>query len=405
MTTSNKKINQTHAKPSVLFVARFLWGDDGISSHLATLATGLMKQGWEIAIASGMPEEAEANRESTFGSKYFEALGVQWFIVPFPQFRFSTRNAAYTFKSLQKLNTVIRQFRPDVIHAHSISVCPYLNIMRLWYQIPFVTTCHMDIKTKKDRSEVKLSAFIGKYSKSFIGDRAIAVSSELKDGFKAVLKVSQENIRLIFYGIEDDRFRIPSPEERVDVREAFQLNLESKVVCLLGRLAPVKGHGVLFRAISILRSQGTVATALCAGKGDEEAVREQAVEAGVSDLVRLPGFADARQVLWASEVIALPSRREALPLVIPEAMLCGIVPVRTPAAGAFDQIEDGVDGFIVPFDDPEALASRLKQLLENEQLRSKMSAAALESARRKFTADRMTKDVISVYEEVIDERS
>jgi glycosyltransferase involved in cell wall biosynthesis len=393
--------HQSQQKARVLFVARFLSGDEGISTHLVTLAKALINQGWEVAIASGRPDPEETSKESMFDSQYFAAMGVQWFAIPFPRFRLSPQTSLSVFQALQKLNTVIRQFRPTVIHAHSISVCPYLNLIRLWYQIPFITTCHMDLKVKVDRSEVKLGALVGKYRKSFIGDRVIAVSRELHDGFRAILKVPQENIRLIFYGIEDDHFRSPSLEERIAARKAFHLNANSKVVCLIGRLDLVKGHDVLFRALAILRSQGTEITALCAGKGDEATIEAQGGAAGVSDLVHLLGFVDTRQVLWASDAIVLPSRREALPIVILEAMLCGIVPVRTPASGVLDQIEDGISGFIVPFDDPKALASRLSQLFENDTLRSQMSVAALESARHKFTVNRMIQDTIAVYEEVI----
>ena len=47
--------------------------------------------------------------------------------------------------------------------------------------------------------------------------------------------------------------------------------------------------------------------------------------------------------------------------MILEGMLCGLVPTRTPAAGACEQIQDGTNGRIVPFDDPEALASRIER--------------------------------------------
>jgi len=52
--------------------------------------------------------------------------------------------------------------------------------------------------------------------------------------------------------------------------------------------------------------------------------------------------------------------------------------------GTLDQIEDGINGFVVPFNDAEALALRLKQLLENDELRAQMSEAALKSAQQKL---------------------
>jgi glycosyltransferase involved in cell wall biosynthesis len=405
---SKIQVNQTPIRRRVLFVPGVLWGDNGITTHLLTLAKGLMKYGWEVALASDLASSVEgAKEEATRAIQRFESYGVKHFFVPFAKPRLSPKNMASAFNCLLKLDAAIRQFRPDIIHVHSLSVCPYIQVMRFLHNIPFVSTSHLEPSI--DRLEIKLGAWANEhFNNTFLGNRVIAVSSELKEAFQHILKVPEENIRLNYYGIENDNFRPPSPEERLKARKMFELAPNSKVICLIGRLDPVKGHDVLVRALSILRSQGIEAIALCAGIGygiGENTVRAQATEEGVSDLVRLLGYTDTRQVLWASDVIALPSRREALPIVILEAMLCGIVPVRTPASGAFDQIEDGVNGFIVPFDDPEALALRLKQLFENDELRSQMSAAALESAQRKFTVDRMTKNMFAVYEEVIDTTS
>lgn len=402
-TSDDDQVSRIPVKPRVLLVLGVLWGDNGITWHLATLAKGLMKHGWEVALASSLASGIEgANEEATNAVKRFESYGVKHFFVPFPNLRLSPKNTASAFKSLLRLNAAICQFRPNVIHVHSLSVCPYVYLMQLWHKVPFVSTCHLEPATA--RVNFKLGAFASARFNGIFGNRVVAISSSLKDAFEQVMKVPEEKIRLVYHGIENDRFRHPLSEEYHKARETFALAPESKVVCHIGRLAPTKGHDVLIHAISILRSEGIDVTALCAGKsyGDEEdVVRAYAVEAGVSDLVHLLGFADARDVIWASDVITLPSRREGFPLVIPEAMLCGVVPVRTPAAGAFDQIEDGVDGFIVPFDDPEALALRLRQLLENEELRSQMSAAALESARQKFTVDRMIQDTMAVYKEVV----
>ncbi len=402
---SEVRENQMSTKPRVLFIVGFLGGGEGIAAHLVTLSKKLIEQGWEVALASAMVEESRGKREIIHGPKWYESHGVKHFFVPFPDFRLSSKNLVSAFRALLKLNTVVDRFKPDVIHVHSLSLCLYIQSMRLWHKIPFVSTCHLE--PRSDRLVVKLGAVANKWGfHKFFGNRVIAISSELKHTFEQTMKVPQENIRLVFHGIEKEYFRPASLEERLEARKALDLSPESKIVCLIGRLAYIKGHDVLFRAISLLKSDNLDVIALCPGRGtreEEKAIRAHIIEIGISDSICLPGFVDARQVLWASDVIVLPSRREGFGLVIPEAMLCGVVPVRTPAAGAFDQIEDGANGFIVPFDDPEALALRLQQLLENDNLRSQMSAAALESAQRKFTADRMTKDTIAVYEEVINE--
>ncbi len=394
-------------KPRVLFLVGMLWGENGITSHMNTLAQGLIRQGWEVALAADIPADLDARSESLQAIQRFNALGIEYFEIPGLEFRPSLAKLNAMVTTVRRLDRVIRDYQPDLLHTHSLSICPYLQIVRLWYHLPLVSSSHLELNA--DRLDIKMGRFVNQYlNPAFFGDRAIAISSELKQSLERDVRVPPQHIRLNYSGIEDERFRPPNPAERQQARAAFDLPPDAKVVCLLGRLAPVKGHDILIRSLALLRAQGMDVIAICAGKGygDEAAtLRAQNEAAGVADLVRLVGVADARQVLWATDILTLPSRREGFPTVIIEAMFCGIVPIRTPAAGAGDQIADGENGFIVPFDDPPALALRIGQLLEDETLRSRMSAAAVSTAQQKFTVDRMTNGTIAIYEEAIAARA
>jgi len=130
-------------------------------------------------------------------------------------------------------------------------------------------------------------------------------------------------------------------------------------------------------------------------------MREYANGAGIAAQVQFLGHTHSRDVLWASDVCVLPSRQEGFALAIIEAMLCGVVPIRTPAAGAAEQIDDGTSGFIVPFEDSAALAERLYTLLSDPDCRSRMSAATLEKGRTQFSAKVMVDRTIGVYKEVL----
>lgn len=397
---SNDSIKQRGQKLRVLFLVGFLWGDEGISIGLVRLAKGLMEHGWEVAVASAMGDTINPTGEITRGPEWFESQGIQHFFIPSHKFRAFPSNFIAAFQALLNLNAAVRQFRPDVINVHSLSMCPYAQVMRLLYKIPFVSTARIEPVTS--RRSVQVGAFVNQHFNTFLGDRFIAISTEVKNLYEQTFKVPQQNTRLICHGVDPHYFHLPSATERLEARQAFELDPEAKVVCLIGRLDFIKGHDVLFQALAILQSEGIALITLCAGTGNRrEEIEALASELGIADRVRFLGFTDTRQVLWASDILTLPSRREGFGWVIPEAMLCGVVPIRTPAAGAIDQIEEGVNGFIVPFDDAEALALRLKQLVEKDSLRLEMSSAALKSASQKFTAERMIKDTIAVYKEVM----
>ena len=239
------------------------------------------------------------------------------------------------------------------------------------------------------------------------GDRLIAISREIQQFFKESLQVNSTRIKLIHHGIDTTHFRLPSQEEKCLARQEYNLRAFDRVVCLVGRLDPIKGHDVLIKALSILKNQDFKVIALVAGKGyGEELSRvvRQASEHDVTEQVQCLGMVETRKVLWASDIITLPSRREGFPLVILEGMLCGVIPIRTPAAGASDQIQDGIDGWIIPFESPEMLASRIRETFENVDLKSRLSTQALQSAQDKFTIDRMIHQTIEVYNEVLVKR-
>jgi glycosyltransferase involved in cell wall biosynthesis len=410
--TNSLKINTDHhfssispKKPCrVLMVAGLLRGYEGITSHIATLAQGLQAKGWEVGLACGL--EAKFEPESR-GAKWLEAQGIKYYPVNFPSFSSVLKNSINAIKTYQSFQSVIEQFQPDIIHNHSFSVSPFLQISRLSNTIPIVATCHMNPKVKQDSLETKLASWINRYLNSgFLGDRLISISREVKESYIAIMNIPEDNIVSIYHGIDSEHFRPPSAEERLQARKVFGLKENDQVVCLIGRLSPVKGHNILIEAISKLKERGINAIALCAGTGDWEAnIRSHAAKLGVSDSIHLLGFTDSRQVIWASDVIVLPSQREALPLVICEAMLCGVVPIRTPASGVYDQIEDGIDGFVISFNNSEFLALRLQQLFENQSAKIKMSSKALKSASSKFTLKSMVDQTVSLYEEVINQIS
>jgi starch synthase len=90
---------------------------------------------------------------------------------------------------------------------------------------------------------------------------------------------------------------------------------------------------------------------------------------------------DLPAVFHDADVFVLPSLIEGMPLVVLEAMACG-VPVITTTHGPGDVVRDGIDGFFVPIRDPEAIAMRLQQLHADASLREQLGRNARAQALR-----------------------
>jgi glycosyltransferase involved in cell wall biosynthesis len=92
---------------------------------------------------------------------------------------------------------------------------------------------------------------------------------------------------------------------------------------------------------------------------------------GVQPQDRMP------EIMSRSHVMVLPSIEEGLALVQGQAMACGCPILATPNTGSEDLFTDGVEGFIVPIRDVDALTRRLQQLADDRALQQRMSASAL----------------------------
>ncbi len=87
------------------------------------------------------------------------------------------------------------------------------------------------------------------------------------------------------------------------------------------------------------------------------------------------------ELMSTSHVMVLPSIEEGLALVQGQALACGCPVIATTNTGAADLFTDGVEGFIVPIRDSEALATRMQQLAEDPSLQQRMSEASLARVR------------------------
>ncbi|MBI1815257.1 MAG: glycosyltransferase family 4 protein [Deltaproteobacteria bacterium] len=102
---------------------------------------------------------------------------------------------------------------------------------------------------------------------------------------------------------------------------------------------------------------------------------------GVPENFHMPGYVPHPIALYQSaDVFVLPTLDEGSPKVIYEAMACGLPVITTPAAGS--EVRDGIEGFVVPVRDAEAIAARLELLRTDERLRGEMGRAARARAER-----------------------
>lgn len=275
---------------------------------------------------------------------------------------------------LLKLWQLVRREKVAVIHSHLFSAHSKAAWVGNKVSIPTVAHVHA---AGEPVSHLRLST------------RVIAVARCLRDEVigQGILR---DRVAVIPTGVNTAQWQdLPSAE---DARVRLQIPLASRPISVVASLTERKGHRFLLRALEpVIRAEKAgeqPVYILFAGEGsEEEKLRQLSAELKISERVKFLGFCSAervRDVLAASEIVALPSLREGLSISVMEAMAAGKPVVATDVAGMPELIEDGHSGLLVPPEDVAKLAFALEGLLDDQELRGSMGAAARERVQTHF---------------------
>lgn len=170
-------------------------------------------------------------------------------------------------------------------------------------------------------------------------------------------------------------------------------------VVVVSNLRPQKGHDVLLDAIPIVLRRFPDAQFELAGSGSElEPLRARAVAQGLSQSVTFLGHQDdVSACLAANDIFVLPSRSEAFPNAVLEAMAAAMPIVASHVGGIPELIENGHTGFLVPAGDPQALADRVCRLMANPPFATRLGETARAHAEARYSFDRMVAAFEGVY--------
>jgi D-inositol-3-phosphate glycosyltransferase len=220
-------------------------------------------------------------------------------------------------------------------------------------------------------------------------------------------------IDVIPCGVDLDLFR-PLPQS--EAKAYLGMPQHHKMVLFVGRIEPLKGIDVLIEAMAIaLKDMNQLRddVCLCIIGGDpdvesdemgEEMVHLQEIrqKLGIADVVTFLGKRRQDVLPYhysAAEVCVVPSHYESFGMVALEAMACGTPVIASRVGGLTYTVKDGRTGFLVPNDDPHALAKRIKLLLVDEDLRRDMGREATELAKR-YSWSAVAGQVLASYREL-----
>jgi glycosyltransferase involved in cell wall biosynthesis len=195
-------------------------------------------------------------------------------------------------------------------------------------------------------------------------------------------------------GVDTERFS-PSPARPEGA---------TSTVLAVGRLDARKGHAFLVEALARLAEKGTDARVVIVGEGPERPALERlARDLGVGDRLSLPGAVGQDEITsWFADadIFCLPSLAEGVPIVLMEAMACGLPVVAPRIMGIPELVEDGRSGSLVTAGRADELATALARQLADPEARRRMGAAGRERVLAEFEVGECTRRVAELMKTV-----
>ncbi len=306
-------------------------------------------------------------------------------------------------RPLFRLVSELREYRPAIVHTWLYHADLLGGVAAKLAGVPHVIwhLHNSDLSPQRVRLMTRVVVRTCALLSHWIPDVIVSCSEAGVRTHKA-RGYAADRFLLIPNGVDTECFS-PSPEARVSMREEFGYAPASPVIGLIARVDPQKNHQGFFRAVRVFFERGGDAEFLLAGRGvtsDHWQLSAWADETGHTDSITFAGARnDVPRLIAGLDLLTSSSLGEAFPLVLVEAMSCGVPCVATNVGDSVLMIAD--TGIAVPSDDAAALADSWLELLAlTEEERADLGRRARERVLGSYAIAQITERMWGLYREV-----
>lgn len=265
-----------------------------------------------------------------------------------------------------KLYRLIRRFKPDIVHTHTAKAGFAGRIAAWLARVPVIVHTFHGHVFRGYFTPTTTGVFLAleRFS-ARLSDTLITLTEGLRRELAEEYHVARKGrITVLPLGLDLDSFA-KTPRHRGAFRAAWNIPAKAPLIGIVGRLVPVKNHGLFLQAAARVRQRLPDARFVIVGDGETRAAVEADVDAlGLRDCVIFTGWTkDLPPVYSDLDVLVISSINEGTPVTVIEALSAGCPVVTTAVGGLPDLLDQGDLGRLVAPNDPQALADGILDIL------------------------------------------
>lgn len=363
----------------------------GAQRYVYDLATNLPSTRFEAVVACGPAPDGKPG----YLVDKLTAAHIRTILIPT-----LSRDVSVTdMSALQQLRDMIRAEKPAVLHLNSSKAGGLGALAGKQEKVPRIIFTVHGLPYDENRPPFeRMIIFVFTWITFLLCDTVICISSDTAQRVKKLRGVTRK-VRLIFNATSAFTL-LPKQEARARISTLSEhIPHDVPWIGTIAELTRNKGLIHAIDACALVREKTPDFALIIIGAGEQEALLKNRIErSGLTKHVFLLGFvSEARELLQAFDIFALPSVKEGLPYVLLEAAQAPLPVVASDIPGVRDIVENETSGLLVPPADVATLASTFTRLLQDTSLCGRLAYGLHESTKRTFSLEAMIENTVQLY--------
>ena len=376
----------------------------GPSIHV-TLLSRILEPEYKTKLVYGAVEESEKDMEYLFSGHDFEYDRIQVKSLK------RSINLFSDFRTLITLLTIIKKFKPDIVHTHHGKAGMLGRIAAFLGRVPVIIHTYHGHIFEGHFSSIKSKVFLSiERLLSKISTAIIAISEQNFEDFTNRFRICKpEKCHLIPLGFDFEPFLNTNVlKAKQEFYKTYNIKDGEITVAIVGRLTYVKRIELFIETIKYFQKEfdlyNKIKFFIVGGGSSKEGLEEYAKKLDVYEQIIWVEHVNKMNEFFAGiDIVLLTSRSEGTPVSLIEAAVMECCIISTNVGGIKDFITHEVSGLLLDAD-PNLFYTSLQKVIAQPELRSAYGRIAKENVLKKYDKNRLRKDILELYENLVSEK-